>query len=88
MVSRNWPDAVPVSSASPLLAILTVAVSLSRILTVAGVGSTSIRTSSVPVSVTITVSVPSTIASSTMPATSIVAVVELAGIVTVPLSEA
>ena len=38
-----------------------------------------------PVSVAVTVSVPSTSESATMPVTSIVAVVEPAGMVTVPL---
>ncbi len=82
MVSVKRPSTVPVSFASVVATIDTVAVSLSRILTVAGVASIPISALSVPVSVTITVSVPSTIVSSMMPATSMVAVVAPAGIVT------
>jgi hypothetical protein len=56
--------------------------SLSRIVTIAGVTSTPIRTSSVAVSVTLTVSSPSTMLSSIMPVTSTVAVSVSAGMVT------
>ena len=69
---------------------LTVALSLSRIVTVAGVASTVMAGSPavMPVSVTITVSSISTRLSSMMPPTSMVAVVWVAAIVTVPDSVA
>ena len=89
----NWPLLVGVSAAvASFAAMLTVALSLSRIVTVAarlaGTGSRVICGSPLvtPVSVTLTVSSASTITSSTMPLTSITADSCPARIVTLPLS--
>jgi hypothetical protein len=64
----------------------TSAVSLSAIVTAAGVASTPTAPLSVPVSVTVTVSPASSSASSTMPVTSLVAVLAPAAICTLPVS--
>ena len=86
-VSVNRPGADKASSASVVAAMLTVALSPSRILIVAssaGLVATVTSGSSVPVKVTMTVSVPSTSESMAMPVTSMKAVGSPASTVTDP----
>ena len=87
MVSVNSPATVLVSAASPLLAIETVAVSLSRILMLSLAVPIVMPGSAVmPVSVMVTDSAPSTRESGVITGTVILALVEPPGMVTDPLS--